>query len=86
MKYFLTTFCLILFCSTALAVPATEQGLKNSDSAVYMHDIKLFKQLEDDYFKRCFVQVAPNGHNNICPEGSYQEQVLGTYFRNKLGN
>ena len=85
MKYFLTALCLILFCSTALAVPATEQGLKNSDSAVYMHDIKLFKQLEDDYRKRCWVET-PTSFNNICGEGSYQEQVLGTYFRNKLGN
>ena len=75
MKYFLTTFCLILFCSTALAVPATEQGLKNSDSAVYMHDIKLFKQLEDDYDKRCW-KKTPKGYNNICGVNSYQELAL----------
>ena len=86
MKYFLTTFCLILFCSTVLANPFYQEGKDVvRDKDIYDYNVKLWKKLDINFDKKYIVSVVKDKDGNITttynyPTGAFQREVIDKYY------
>ena len=83
MKHYVLILFIFLFGSMSFANPFYVEG-KNTvrDKDVYLYNINLWKKLNADYDKRCWVET-PTSYNNICKMGSYQREVVDQYYRTK---
>jgi len=83
MKTWLITLLLIFIAFPVLSAPNYDPNLKPVTYDKEMYNIKLRNSLEDEYDKKCFVQISQNEVIHICGENAYYNMVLEPYIRQK---